>query len=555
MPTLHYIQYSRRSSDEKSNKQLQSIEGQEEALAEVVRSGSFQVVEKLQESRTAKEPGRPVFNAMIERIKHGKANAILCWHLDRLTRNELDSGTIRWLLRNGIIKEIRTPHRVYRPEDSVLITAVESAMGEQFIVDLIQKTNRGMRLKCAKGGIPFMAPEGYVNNRLDKTVEVDKERFPLIQKAFQLVLTQTYTVKEIHRLMTEDWGYRKKPNKNNPGGVLGLSSLHHILSNTFYAGYYTWQGEAYVHNLPRAVTQSEFERVQKILHKRSHKVGNKKAATDRAAKPRPWRTYTYTGLLTCVTCGQTVTAEVSKGHVYYHCCNKFGICTKKGMREEAVDAQVDELLKSVTLVPEFEAIASEVLGHFRSQDVAMKQTILESKQRALANLKQQRDALLSLYLQGHLEVEEFAEKKLMLSKQEAACQIEEEQSDQAFKKADETIENVAYFVTHARNLFQAGDPHLRRFIATHLGDHYLFNNGTLQIELHPLFGPVRSEFKVGLKNFERDRTGPNDAFKPVGANKMDRLSQVSPLWLPTLEEYRNFILREQLCLPKLPTLE
>jgi len=124
---VRYIQYARRSSDEHSHKQLQSIQGQEADLVRLVSDLSLNVVEKLEESRTAKMPGRPVFERMIDQIKHGKADAILCWHIDRLSRNELDSGTIRWLLRQGVIKEIRTSHKVYLPGDSAYITAIESA--------------------------------------------------------------------------------------------------------------------------------------------------------------------------------------------------------------------------------------------------------------------------------------------------------------------------------------------------------------------------------------------------------------------------------------------
>ena len=45
------------------------------------------VVAELIEKRSAKTPGRPVFNAMLGRIEAREASGILAWHPDRLARN------------------------------------------------------------------------------------------------------------------------------------------------------------------------------------------------------------------------------------------------------------------------------------------------------------------------------------------------------------------------------------------------------------------------------------------------------------------------------------
>src|SRR5688500_10847289 len=98
---MRYFLYVRRSSDENSNKQTQSLEGQLEECRKVQVVDNLSIVDVFQESKTAKKPGRPLFTSMLARIEKGEADAILCYHLDRLSRNPKDSGDLRWLLQQG----------------------------------------------------------------------------------------------------------------------------------------------------------------------------------------------------------------------------------------------------------------------------------------------------------------------------------------------------------------------------------------------------------------------------------------------------------------------
>ncbi len=331
---MRYINYARRSSDEKSKKQVQSIEDQ---LADTRRFSydvGLNVVDEMTESKSAKEPGRPVFNAMIERIRKGEADAILCWKLDRLARNPIDAATLRWMMRQGLLKEIRTPYQVYSPDDNAVIAAVESAMAEQYIIDLKKGVERGMRSKCEKGGFPFMAPQGYYNDRGNQTVEQDPERFPLLQKAWRLLISEQYTVYEIHHLLVNEWGYRSRTNGVNSTGKLTCSGLYKIFRNSFYKGEFRFQGVTYHHKFPHMVTVEEWDKAQAVLNRR-------------ARKGKTRHKHCYTGLITCASCGYSVTAEITKGHTYYHCANRLGICTKKGIREEVITHHIDKVLEAV----------------------------------------------------------------------------------------------------------------------------------------------------------------------------------------------------------------
>ena len=67
---MKYFLYARKSTDE-DDKQLLSIEAQLEELREHAAREKLEVVREFVEKRTAKEPGRPIFNDMIRRVEKG----------------------------------------------------------------------------------------------------------------------------------------------------------------------------------------------------------------------------------------------------------------------------------------------------------------------------------------------------------------------------------------------------------------------------------------------------------------------------------------------------
>src|SRR5690242_9721504 len=73
--------YARKSTDDLS-RQVRSIDDQIAELQELARREDIHVIEVLTEKQTAKVPGRPVFNKMLDRIERGEADGILAWHPD-----------------------------------------------------------------------------------------------------------------------------------------------------------------------------------------------------------------------------------------------------------------------------------------------------------------------------------------------------------------------------------------------------------------------------------------------------------------------------------------
>ncbi len=103
-----YFIYCRKSSEEK-HRQILSIPSQIAELQHYAEKEKLQIVAILEESRSAKIPGRPVFNEMLRRITRGEANGILAWHPDRLARNAIDGGHIVHFLDSGKLVDLRFP--------------------------------------------------------------------------------------------------------------------------------------------------------------------------------------------------------------------------------------------------------------------------------------------------------------------------------------------------------------------------------------------------------------------------------------------------------------
>jgi len=116
--TLRYLLLYARKSSESEDRQVQSIEDQVNRLKELASDSNLDIREIYTEAKSAKTPNnRPVFNKMMEQIEKGEADGILCWQINRLSRNPIDSGRISWLLQGGILKSIQTVDRQYLPKE------------------------------------------------------------------------------------------------------------------------------------------------------------------------------------------------------------------------------------------------------------------------------------------------------------------------------------------------------------------------------------------------------------------------------------------------------
>ena len=256
---MKYILYARKSSEDKS-KQILSLESQVSEMKKLAANLGLVIDLVYTESKSAKLPNnRPIFLKMVKLLENTKEDyGILCWKIDRLSRNPIDSGKIQWLLQQGKIKAIQTSDRQYLPSDNVLLLNIEGSMANQYILDLSKNVKRGILTKIEKGLWPNFAPIGYLNDGKGGIV-VDRIRARYIKKIFKLYATGNYTMKELANLMY-DKGFRSRGNVK-----YHKSKIYKLINDSFYCGIMRFHGKEYDGKHETLISKKLYADCQKVM--------------------------------------------------------------------------------------------------------------------------------------------------------------------------------------------------------------------------------------------------------------------------------------------------
>src|SRR3989344_4282786 len=196
---IKYIDYNRKSTDDK-DRQVLSLDSQEDAMKDIAKKNGLRIVATLKESKSALLPyKRPIFDEMVRKIKSGEANGIICWELSRLARNPDEAGMILGMLQRGEIRHIKTYGKDYYSDDNSVISFVEFGIANQSSRDLSKNVKRGIKVKADMGWRPGKTTLGYLNSKKEKKGEQfilnDPERYDRVKQIFQAMLTGSFNIK------------------------------------------------------------------------------------------------------------------------------------------------------------------------------------------------------------------------------------------------------------------------------------------------------------------------------------------------------------------------
>ena len=516
MKTTKYILYARKSTDSE-DKQVQSLDDQITAMKTRAQALGLKIAYTVRESKSAKSPfQRPLFDKMISDIRDGKANGVICYQLDRLSRNPAENGLIQQLLQDEVIQHIQTIDKSYRPEDNSLLFSIEAGMSNEYVRDLIRKVKRGSYSKAEKGWLPGRPAIGYLNDRINKTIIIDPDRFQVVRKLWDMALSETYTVAEIARIADKQLGLKQPKRKRSGGNPLSYSAAYAMFRNPFYTGKLRYGGKIIEGNHKPMITNAEFEKVQAYI--------NPGYTTRPKDKDYP---FIFRGMFICGDCGFAVTTQrkikkladgTESAHIYCHCTGrrKGYSCTQKSIytRENVFIEQVKNRLSRFTIDPGFYQLAIEALAEENDDEIAKQQAVIDNQQKSIKDKENEIHGLQRMRYRGECPDDNFYAsemKKLeseLKSLQKARNKTEIESRDWR-KLANETFT----FARYAKEDFESDDLEKQRIVLRRLGQNLTVLDGKIEFTPVKYLVPIEEAYPALFDEMSAVRTMPEQMKK------------------------------------------
>ncbi|MFH1451049.1 MAG: recombinase zinc beta ribbon domain-containing protein, partial [bacterium] len=348
--------------------------------------------------------------------------------------------------------------------------------------DLSQNTKRGLRTKAERGWYPTFASLGFMHNPLkrkgEKEIIKDPERFNLVRKMFDLMLTGNYFPPKILEIATDKWGLR-----NRFGKKVARSTIYRIFTDPFYYGQFEYpkgSGNWFHGKHEPMITEEQFNRIQTLL--------------GRDGKPCPHtHTFTFRGLMRCGECGAMITAEkrVKKQkngnvhqYIYYHCTKRRNPnCTQGCIEEEKLKEQILQVLNSVEIPPQFHDWALEDIKSEIIKESGDRNSILTNQQKAYNDCVREIDGVISMRAKKELDEENYKRKMAFLTKEKARLKELLADTDDRVNKQIAKLERAFALAKDGKKEFESNDPERQKQILSNLGSNLLLKDKILTISI------------------------------------------------------------------------
>lgn len=532
---LRYIIYCRKSSDSE-DKQIASLPQQFRELTEKAEHEGLNIVDILQESRSAFHIGRPKFEEVMRRIDNGEINAVLVWASNRVARNSSDGGRFIYKFDEGKLLELRTKSGSFHntPEDKFTLS-IDFSVAKKSSDDLSEAVKRGNRHKFyEKNEWGGCAKPGYKNytDPLTKEnhIKTDGKRFKLLQQALTLVASGQIKPMQALFKLNEEWGYTTRPTAKLGGKKLSKATFYRILVDPYYYGLMVRLVEGKIcermSDHKPMITKEQFEAIQIRLGRK----GNTRMFKNN---------FPFKSVLKCGECGGNITCEEKwqiictkckeKSHkgektdrcphcgelieemknpkilhyIFYHCTKRVhrncsqGSVTQKDLNEAIINElgrfEIPEYYKDWAIDH-----LKEVIDHDITTQTTIKDNLVErfnEVNRQISNLvrirytKDNCDPIIQ-------EAYDDEEKKLVTEKRAVEKSLNEwSQNQDKWLVATKETFNFSYF---AKYWFEKGSPETKTWVLSKLGQNLIIKDRKLHITGEKPFYLIE-KMKVDIK--------------------------------------------------------
>ncbi len=490
---IEYGAYHRKST-ESEDRQILSIDSQIDKSTEMAKALGVKILDEhiFTESKSAKiTNNRPEFRKMVSAIEKGKISGIIVWHADRLSRNAIDSAILIDLMDKNKLIEIVTPAQTFRntPIDKFMfmLSCTQAKMeNDKKAIDV----KRGMSKAASMGNMPGRAPIGYVNDvglpKGQKHTSKDPERFDLVRKMWDLLLTGNTTAHRIWELANNEWGLRTKDGKK-----LSRASVYWIFRNAYYAGRYeypkgsgNWHQGTYI----PMVSWEEYDRAQAILGKHG--------------SPRPKsHIFEFTGMMRCGECEAMITAELKvkrpkngKVHtyVYYHCTKRINRnCTQGSVEVGELKKQIAKEIDTIEIPEEFHSYAMKWFQAENEKEAVTQQAVLGANQKAYNAIVDKISNLIDMRASGEIPPDEFAKKQAQYQAEKNEFKKNLDRTDSRVDQWNKTSDEMLTFIEQAQERFKNGTLQTKRSILSTLGSNLFIRDKIISIDMEKSLFPMK----------------------------------------------------------------
>ena len=527
---IKYAAYIRKSTED-AERQVLSKEAQKEKILEYFPDLD---IEWFDDSKSAFKPyQRQGFQKMMDKVHKGEIQGLVAWHPDRLSRNEVDASSITWALRQSLLKDLKFASFSFdNSAEGIMMLQMTMSHSQYFSAKLSKDVKRGVNKKLKDGGLAGVAPVGYINNKADKTIEKDPDRFDQVKSIFHKFLAG-YTVMEIHSML-EQQGFNTIKRSKSGGKPLSRSGVYKVLTNPRYYGripnpeYPDDPTKMHLAKYLRMISRDQFEEVQVMLGKN----GRTRYVTKKH--------FELKGLFVCGECGCSITAErksktLKNGSVnfynYYHCTHKRKTCLQRGVtKEEAIFSQLDEYLKKYTITTDLFNWAMKALQEISTNEIIDRTGVDENFNATVVNLEKRIEKLLDLVEDGTISKELYKSRSNDLEAQLSKAKRDAETIKRETRNWFELVGRSLERLHRSKENFAEGDLVQKKDILLGIGYNSTLKDGVIDITPYDWLKPLVDGIPELETKVSKVITNKNESHQSVNVTKKDSEESLMSSW-------------------------
>ena len=440
------------------------------------------------ESAKSSEKRDDFYEAVDYIKKHPSIKYIYIEKTDRLTRNLKDTVLAYDLVNNYDITFIFTRDNFSLNKTSNSHAKfqfdIKAVLAKNYIDNLSDEVKKGQRGMLEDGKWPGgSAPTGY--KKVNKLLEPDEPRASYIVKTFELYASGSHSLRSLKKTLDKE-GFRSLNGK-----PLTESNYHNILINPIYYGVMRWNNHLFEGKYQPLIDKQLFDKVQEML--RRTKNGEVIPVYSK-------HDLTYKGLMECEECGCQITGEEktkkNKGNgfvhrwVYYHCTH-FKPCSQSGMtKEEGIDRQIVDLLKTLSLGPNTTEWLKNKLKESHQDEIEFRNNALRSLNEGLGRVTKRLDDVYDDKLDEVIDEATYHRKR----EQYLAERTDLENQIKQHRTADDKYVDFGCLVLDVANraseIYQVRKPEEKKYLCNLIFSNLFLADKTVKFRLNTIFQAV-----------------------------------------------------------------